>query len=655
MIDITVHHRRSSHIHVVISVYASLLAYPLPFVSVCFRFRCSELFRTGPRPRRKGVAVSKADGASDTHSGTRTPVAHTESANTKNTQIEEMYKQCNPNTQRPPPSPPLPPPPTPPPHSDHGDPAYQNMDGLDPGTSASSRAAATGGRAGGHVAGTGTGTGSAVEPGGRSRNVGRHSVRMACSPEESEHLLPPPPPHPAQFACAGSSSSSSASALPRSHNRRYPAWQAQRQRGGRGSRRLAVLSACFRGGRKVHEEEEEEEEEEVRFRQKLPIRSSSDARSLTLDVGDGGGGRGRNLRSACVEVHTNTASSPLTKHPNCMLVDPAGAPAHGRRLSPRASASLAPPTSTSTTPKHISVSPSRSAEDRLSEEFELGRLANLPMSLAEGSEDPRAELRNRGSLSNISELSFDKPLSESSLKLGITAESLQAAMTDMDAGRPPTAMARTVAEDGDGDGDREGDGSAHPPPALPSSPSKPPDGEDGCEQDALCGDPRVLQLSRSKKDWSLDSGRSTMPSSRNGSMEMASDPATHWGTVNGKRSGPPTASLASPSPRDGNLTFRQSLDNARAARKNANSLPLAFPSSLHSPSASGPSSLASNSPGLRHQRLGGRPPAVLASPGGRSVCDSCRKTMSPGDVSYTSDTADSLSEMSDRSGMETTV
>ena len=380
------------------------------------------------------------------------------------------------------------------------------------------------------------------------------------------------------------------------------------------------------------EEEEEEEEEEVRFRQKLYPRTISSPKSFPLDVADGGAG---DAGSACVEVHTNTASSPLTKHPNCMLVDPGAESAHGHRLSPR----TAHLSSTSTTPKHISVSPSRT-EDRRSEEFELGRAGNLSTSLAEESEHYRAELRNRGSLSNISELSFDKPLSESSLKLGITAESLRAAMTDMDAGRPPTSMALMPAVAADVESS--------------ASASKARDSEEGSEQDALCGDPRVVQLSRSKKDWSLDSGRSTLPSSRNGSLEIASD-SSNWGHVNGKRQAPQAGSLASPPPRDSSLTFRQSLDSARAARKKANSLPLAFPSSLHSPSASGPSSLASNSPSLRHQRLGSRPPSVLTSPGGRSVCDSCRKVMSPGDLSFASDTPDSLSEMSDRSGMETTV
>jgi hypothetical protein len=50
-------------------------------------------------------------------------------------------------------------------------------------------------------------------------------------------------------------------------------------------------------------------------------------------------------------------------------------------------------------------------------------------------------------------------------------------------------------------------------------------------------------------------------------------------------------------------------------------------------------------------------PPTLGSPGSRSVCDSCRKVYGPSDYA-SSDTPDSLSEMSERSersGMETTV
>lgn len=54
-------------------------------------YNMCELFRTGPRPRRKHATK---DGE-DTRSGTRTPVA-TDTTNAKNAEIEEMYKQCQP-------------------------------------------------------------------------------------------------------------------------------------------------------------------------------------------------------------------------------------------------------------------------------------------------------------------------------------------------------------------------------------------------------------------------------------------------------------------------------------------------------------------------------------------------------------------------------
>ncbi|XP_070175034.1 uncharacterized protein [Littorina saxatilis] len=588
-------------------------------------YNMCELFRTGPRPRRKTGA--KGDGASETQSGTRTPVAHPDTVNAKNAEIEELYKQCNP--QRPPQRPPTT-------SSNGGDPAYQNMDVIDAGTSSS-------------TAGSRMGTSVAVAEGddvesGRLRNVGRNSVRLACSPEESHHLLLPPPPPPPpplhshhlpQYACAGAACAS-ASDLPRPHNRRYPAWQNRGKRERRGPRRFGVLSACFRGGRKVHEEEEEGEEEEVRFRQKLFLDVCS---PKTLPVyGEGEG------RSACVEVHnTNTALSPVSpQHPHCMLLDSGPSRGGRRKRDKHPSASNHLPLTTTPHQHHnISHTPSR-------EEVELGRVGggggnHSSRSLGEEADDHRVEYRNRGSLSNISELSFDRPLSESSLKLGITAETLRAAMTGMgEVNKDDSLLDSETGKSSD-------TGTRVPQVSIPEN-------HEDSDPDVLCSDPRVLELMRPKKDWSLDSGRSTLPNSRNGSLETPSDAST-WSALNGKRQSQSSTSV-SPTPRDSNLTFRQSLDNARAARKQANSLPLALPSSLHSPSTSGPSSLASNSPTLRHQRVGGqvqRSPSGLSSPGKGSVCDSCRKVIGPGDVSYTSDTPDSLSEMSDRSGLETTV
>nr|KAG5690490.1 hypothetical protein BaRGS_033330 [Batillaria attramentaria] len=58
-------------------------------------YNMCELFRTGPRPRRK-TAAGKTDGNDDTRSGTRTPVANTDTTNAKNAEIEELYKQCHP-------------------------------------------------------------------------------------------------------------------------------------------------------------------------------------------------------------------------------------------------------------------------------------------------------------------------------------------------------------------------------------------------------------------------------------------------------------------------------------------------------------------------------------------------------------------------------
>ncbi|KAL8558644.1 hypothetical protein ACOMHN_022566 [Nucella lapillus] len=579
---------------------------------------CSELFRTGPRPRRKGAG--KGDPPSDTQSGTRTPVPLTDTLNSKGPRVEDLYKQCQPT--RPPP-PPLTP-------GGQEDPAYQNVDPID-GDAAQHTMVAVRVPAAmdpRHI------TGNDVDGSG-NRHVGRNSMRLAYSPEESEQLLPPPPQASSQYACAESPSASSASGLPKVHNRRYPAWQTPQQREGRGSRRLAVLSACFRGGRKVYREEDEEDEEEdeekgeVKFKQKLYISShatSPPSHFLDRDKRRGGD-------NACVEVHANNnASSPYL--PPCMPA-PSPSPSPYPPLShTRQTPSRAPPPHISSPSPHPSA-PSLGAPP--AEEMELGQLNPLSME----SEENRTDVKNRGSLSNISEISLDKPVSESSLKLGITAEILQAAMSSLghhgkDDNNPLTVLI--------------------PPPdtarpsdlPAPGSAPKTPESED-----APCADPRVLELLKPRKEWSLDSGRSTLPPSRNGSLETPSE-SSNWGAVNGKRQ---AASSLSPNPRDGALTFRQSLDNARAARKAASSLTPSLPPSLHSPGVSTASSVASSSPGSRQQRPASRHhPSGFGSLDSRSVCDSLRKGGGgTGDLSYTSDTPDSLSEMSDRSGMETTV
>ena len=223
-------------------------------------------------------------------------------------------------------------------------------------------------------------------------------------------------------------------------------------------------------------------------------------------------------------------------------------------------------------------------------------------------------------------------------------------------------------------------------------------------------DPRLLELTRTgtNKDWSLDSGRSTMPPSRNGSLETPSaDSSTSGGQGQGYRGQGQT-----PSPRgEGHpMSFRQSVEAmSRRSRSSAAAvspsnlspsasylsqshphshsshipsssshphsplshipstlshshhhpnLPTSLPlsPSLYSPSGSHPSSVASSSPRVHSHRHHHRHPQ--SSSGGDNlgspVCNSCRKVMG-GDHSFASDTPDSLSELSERSGMETTV
>ncbi|XP_076455778.1 uncharacterized protein LOC143290311 [Babylonia areolata] len=292
-------------------------------------YNSCELFRTGPRPRRKTAAAGKPGPSALSTPlptprlvGASLPVVSGQSMTSQQTM---MMMQMYPG----PPGRPFPPAPR--------DVTYQNVTSANrtltayecsPLASGPGSAGGSGGGGGGGVevevmAKRGCSTGEQQTP----RKVcggGEESEQLLPRPPYATHPPPPPPPppplHPAQMTTHAGEPTSG---LPRSHNRRYqPAWEShgtghdpRRKKkggggGGGGSGGGGFLSACFSRKSRGHgqededEEEEEEVESEVRFRQKLytHVRSVPPGRlGSGEDWGTGGGG----VYRTSVEVHAN--------------------------------------------------------------------------------------------------------------------------------------------------------------------------------------------------------------------------------------------------------------------------------------------------------------------------------------------------------------
>lgn len=626
------------------------------FFLFCFfcSLSCSELFRTGPRPRRKANQASKtASGADLTPSATRRPG---DSDYVRNTEMEELYKQVVPRALR----------------SDtrnnhpdmtsdltrDPDPAYQNLDPENLPTPDLAFADSGNGRR----AESERNAAESCGPTARS-NVGL-GVRLPGrgSREEQEHLLPPscPLPHPPlPPAC----SYPLASGLATANNRRYPAWRGSMQSMDGGFfRKCGVFSACLSDASQGYEDEGRAEERVQMVAD--PSLDSLRTPCLAHVRRQGGGGEANDV--ACVEVHCSVSG--LTNHPNCMLRDshlrPSSRPVKSppcRPLPGRPVASPSPqesplPTSkidtdtNSTASEYISASRS-AAGDNLAEELELDGMQLLPLDISLDPSSFRGDRTGagaKGSLSNISEMSFDKPPSDPNFP------------AQMDYGNSGASVQQLIlpgAETGRSSVDSSPLSGRLRSSQLSGGTSEQHAGKDAEPPDILCTDPRILHLQRPVKDGSLDSGRSTLPPSRNGSLDTPSDNST-WPSSNGKRLSPsqphPTGAMQAAS-RDSHVVFRPPLEGSRASRRNM--VPLVFGSlptaKARSPTACPPNSVF-GSPGLRQQRTPQRPVTPLGSPGSRSLCDSCRKVIGPGDL-FLSDTPDSMSETSERSGMETTV
>lgn len=446
----------------------------------------------------------------------------------------------------------------------------------------------------------------------------------------------------------------------------------QRPRGRHLCQNCGLFSACVPRGSRVYEDDEDD----GRIREVVvpDFRDSPRAKYLASVSGGGwGGGGSGSSDTACVEVHYNFPG--VTNHHNCMLREsPMCSPIQSTTLKRsdrnlRSSSTLPSPgesrspcrTSPTTVSSKLLSSPPSTVTDTVPEEFELDNLPNLSLESAQDSACFKGDflgVGNRGSLSNISEISFDKPYSDSNLRLGATADSLQTEPPVRDSRSErlsPLMKVLSAVED-----TQISSRNVQDILSAFSSPYSTLEDSGDEQRPALYTDPRVLRLSHPVKEGSLDSGHSTLPPSRNGSIENPIDSNT--GTSIGfKRKQllqqDSSASCASVSsvPRQSNAAFRQSLENARVVRKSM--MPVATQGqSPISPSAARPSSMSGTSPSIRQQRVGSRSPVPLSSPGSKSMCDSCRKVLGPTDT-YSSDTPDSLSEMSDRStsGMETTV
>ncbi|PVD37229.1 hypothetical protein C0Q70_04224 [Pomacea canaliculata] len=378
-------------------------------------YNMCELFRTGPRPRRKANQASKtASGADLTPSATRRTG---DSDYVRNTEMEELYKQVVPRALR----------------SDtrnnhpdmtsdltrDPDPAYQNLDPENLPTPDLAFADSGNGRR----AESERNAAESCGPTARS-NVGL-GVRLPGrgSREEQEHLLPPscPLPHPPlPPAC----SYPLASGLATANNRRYPAWRGSMQSMDGGFfRKCGVFSACLSDASPGYEDEGRAEERV----QMVPDASLDSLRTPCLAHvrRQGGGGEANDV--ACVEVHCSVSG--LTNHPNCMLRDshlrPSSRPVKSppcRPLPGRPVVSPSPqesplPTSkidtdtNSTASEYISASRS-AAGDNLTEELELDGMQLLPLDISLDPSSFRGDRTGagaKGSLSNISEMSFDKP------------------------------------------------------------------------------------------------------------------------------------------------------------------------------------------------------------------------------------------------------